>query len=518
MSNQVIIFDSTLRDGEQSLQTSINSKKKLEIALALEDLGVDIIELGFPISSPNDFSSVKTIAPIIQNSLICCLARCVSQDIDIAAEAMQAASQFRIHLFLATSPLHIKYKLKKTFNDILDMAVCSVKYARNYTDDIEFSCEDAGRTSIDDLSRIIEATINAGATTINIPDTVGYTIPSQFGNIITSLYNKVSNIDKAIISVHCHNDLGMAVGNSITAIQSGARQIECTINGIGERAGNAALEEVVMAIKVHHNLLNVHTNISHKKIFHTSKLISKLYNLDIPDNKAIIGNNAFSHSSGIHQDGMIKNQKNYEIISPQEVGIKNTKLNLTSKSGRAVIKYYMTQMGYKNNDYDINYLYKKFLKLTEKKGQIFDYDLEILAFLKETENNYNFYKLEKISIELIYPETVTVLVKLNCGGKTHKIYMKSTNTINAIYEALCKITGLTVKFKNYKLVINQNNGYKIISKVNIMVEYNGRYFYGIGCSPDILESSISAMLIVLNTIEKIKQVKIKRNANKEIIT
>jgi 2-isopropylmalate synthase len=323
MSQQVIIFDTTLRDGEQALQASLSVKEKIQIAMALERMGVDVMEVGFPVSSPGDFESVQTIARQIKNSRVCGLARCVDKDIDVAAEALRVAEAFRIHVFLATSTLHIESKLKRSFDEVLEMAIRSVKRARNYTDDVEFSCEDAGRTPIDNLCRVVEAAINAGATTINIPDTVGYTTPNQFGGIITTLYDRVPNIDKAIISVHCHDDLGMAVGNSIAAVQAGARQVEGTLNGIGERAGNTSLEEVIMAIKVRQDIMNVHTNINHQEIFRTSQIVSQLCNMPIPANKAIVGSNAFAHSSGIHQDGVLKNRENYEIMSPQTIGLKD---------------------------------------------------------------------------------------------------------------------------------------------------------------------------------------------------
>lgn len=306
MNNQVIIFDTTLRDGEQALSASLTVKEKLQIAYALERLGVDIIEAGFPVSSPGDFESVQTIAKNIKNSRVCALSRAVAKDIDAAAEALKVAEAFRIHTFISTSTIHVQDKLRRSYDDVVAMAVKAVKHARQYTDDVEFSCEDAGRTPIDNLCRMVEAAINAGARTINIPDTVGYTVPSEFGGIIQTLFNRVPNIDKAIISVHCHDDLGMSVANSIAAIQAGARQVEGTINGIGERAGNCALEEIAMIIKTRQELLGVTTGIKHDEISRTSKLVSQLCNMPIQSNKAIVGANAFSHSSGIHQDGMLK--------------------------------------------------------------------------------------------------------------------------------------------------------------------------------------------------------------------
>lgn len=312
---------------------------------------------------------------------MCALARCIDHDIDVAAEALRTAELFRIHAFLGTSTLHVESKLKKNFDQIMEMAVHSIKHARQYTDDVEFSCEDAGRTPIDNLCRIVEATIHAGARTINIPDTVGYTTPHQFSGIITSLYDRVPNIDKAIISVHCHNDLGMAVGNSIAAIQAGARQVEGTLNGIGERAGNTALEEVIMAIKVRQDLLDVHTNIHHQEIYRTSQVVSQLCNMPIPANKAVVGANAFAHSSGIHQDGVLKNRQNYEIMAPETIGQQKVELNLTSRSGRAAVKHRMQEIGYQENDYNMDKLYDAFLRLADTKGQIFDYDLEALVLL-----------------------------------------------------------------------------------------------------------------------------------------
>lgn len=369
MSDQVIIFDTTLRDGEQALSASLTVKEKLQIAYALERLGVDVIEAGFPISSPGDFESVQTIAKNIKNSRICALSRAVAKDIDAAAEALKVADQFRIHTFISTSTIHVQDKLRRSYDDVIEMGVNAVKHARKYTDDVEFSCEDAGRTPIDNLCRMVEAAIDAGANTINIPDTVGYTVPNEFGGIIQTLFNRVPNIDKAIISVHCHDDLGMSVANSIAAVQAGARQIEGTINGIGERAGNCSLEEVAMIIKTRESLLNVSTNIKHDEIHRTSKLVSQLCNMPIQSNKAIVGANAFSHSSGIHQDGMLKNKNTYEIMTPESIGLKNQALNLTSRSGRAAVKSHMDSMGYREEEYDLDTLYADFLKLADRKGR-----------------------------------------------------------------------------------------------------------------------------------------------------
>lgn len=511
MNQKVIIFDTTLRDGEQALQTSLGVRKKLEIAYALEKLGVDIMEVGFPVSSPGDFKSVQTIAQQIKNSLVCALARCVKTDIDIAAEALKVAKEFRIHIFLPTSAIHIQSKLRKNFNQIIDMTIHSIKYARQYTDNIEFSCEDAGRTEIDDLCRIVEVAIQSGARTINIPDTVGYTIPYQFGQIITSLYNKVSIIDQAIISVHCHDDLGMAVGNSITAIQAGARQVEGTITGIGERAGNAALEEIIMAIKVRKDLLNVYTDINHQEICRTSKIVSQLCSMPIPANKAIIGSNAFAHSSGIHQDGILKNKKNYEIIIPEDIGLKSIQLNLTSRSGRAAVKYHMQAMGYKDSDYNMDKLYSIFLKLADKKGRVFDYDLEALAFINNTQEGSEHFKLKYFNINSNSSGIATADIQLYCGNNQNICFCSTTGKgpVNAAYNALIRISKLPVHLEKYQLE-SQKYDCNILGQVDITVSYKGRKFHGTGLDTDVIESSIKAMIHALNNIWKSKQVIIAR--------
>lgn len=352
MSQHVKIFDTTLRDGEQALPASLTVKEKLQIALALEKLGVDIIEAGFPVSSPGDFESVRAIAQEVKNSTVCGLSRALPKDIDACGEALKIAERFRIHTFIATSDIHVGTKLKKSQDEVVEMAVAAVKHARKYTDDVEFSCEDAGRTHIDYLCRMVEAAINAGATTVNIPDTVGYTTPTEFGSIIQQLFNRVPNIDQATISVHCHNDLGLAVANSLAAIEQGARQVECTINGIGERAGNSSLEEIAMILQTRNERYGLSTNINSQEIHRTSKLVSQLCNMPVQANKAIVGANAFAHSSGIHQDGVLKGQNTYEIMTPESVGLNKNQLNLTSRSGRHVIKHRLTELGYLPNDYD----------------------------------------------------------------------------------------------------------------------------------------------------------------------
>ncbi|AAR99732.1 2-isopropylmalate synthase [Buchnera aphidicola] len=507
MNEKIIIFDTTLRDGEQALLTSLTSNEKIQIALALERLGVDVIEVGFPVSSPGDFKSVQMLSKIIKNSKICSLARCLPNDITIAADAMQFSKNFRIHLFLGTSDLHVSSKLKKNFNEIIEMAVASVKQAKKFTNDIEFSCEDAGRTTLQNLYCIIEAVIKAGATTVNIPDTVGYTTPTQFKKIITMLFNHVKNIHQAIISVHCHNDLGMAVANSISAVEAGVRQIEGTMNGLGERAGNAALEEVIMTLNVHKNSLKVSTDINIKEIHRTSKIVSQFCNTPIPLNKAIIGKNVFSHSSGIHQDGVLKNRKNYEIIDPNSIGFTDyCSLNLTSRSGRAAVKHHMKKMGYENSDYNLNELYIDFLKLADKKGRIFDYDLEALAFFKKQQNTEEYYKLEYFDVQSKLSGLSTAYIVLICGSQTNIQKATTYNgPVDAIYQALNKATLYSIVLKKFHLEAN-GEGKDALGKVNIIVQYKLRNFHGVGLATDIIEASAQAMVNVLNYIWKSQQV------------
>lgn len=506
MSDKVIIFDTTLRDGEQALQSSLTVKEKLKIALALERMRVDIMEVGFPVSSPGDFESVQTIAKKIKNSRVCGLARCVEKDIDVAANALSVADAFRIHIFMATSTLHIESKLKITFEDVYNRAIYCIKHARNYTDDIEFSCEDAGRTPIDNLCRIVEAAIHAGATTINIPDTVGYTVPLEFGGIIETLFNRVPNIDKAIISVHCHDDLGMSVANSITAIQKGARQIEGTINGLGERAGNCSLEEVIMAIKVRQKLLNVHTNINHQEIYRTSQIISQLTNTPVPANKAIVGSNAFSHSSGIHQDGILKNRETYEILSPESIGFHQVQLNLTSRSGRAAVKHRMRELGYNEHDYQLDQLYQEFLKLADKKGQVFDYDLEALVFMNQLAEEGDHFNLMAFDVFISSSSQANVSVTVCCGNQKQSQQTTSSNgPVDAIYQAIINISQLPVTIQKYQLA-SKGQGKNALGQVNIIAEYNGQRFHGVGIATDIIEASANALINTLNHVWRAKQI------------
>ena len=377
MKHKIHIFDTTLRDGEQVPGCKLNLPEKLEIAKALEELGVDIIEAGFPISSPGDFESVTQISRLIKNATVCALSRSVEKDIDAAAGALKYAQHPRIHTGIGTSDFHIKNKFNTTREKIIERAIEATKYAKNYVEDVEFFCEDAGRSDPKFLAQVVEAVIKAGATVVNIPDTTGYCLPDQYGRLIKYLVNHVSNIDKAIISSHCHNDLGLATANSISAVNNGATQIECTINGIGERAGNTSLEEVVMVIKQHAEL-RAYTNIHTQQLFPISRLVSEKMKMIVQPNKAIVGSNAFAHSSGIHQDGVIKNRANYEIIDPKEVGVGESSIILTARSGRAALRYRLQLLGFPVEQFDLNTLYDAFIEIADREKEVNEHHLQAM--------------------------------------------------------------------------------------------------------------------------------------------
>ncbi len=511
MTNQVKIFDTTLRDGEQALPASLSAKEKLQIALALERLGVDIIEAGFPVSSPGDFESVQMIAREVKNATVCGLSRALAGDIDACGQALRVADHFRIHTFIATSEIHVGAKLRKSQDEIVEMAVAAVKHARKYTDDVEFSCEDAGRTHIDYLCRMVESAINAGATTVNIPDTVGYTTPTEFGGIIQQLFNRVPNIDKATISVHCHNDLGLAVANSLAAVEQGARQVECTINGIGERAGNASLEEIAMILQTRKGMLGINTNINATEISRTSKLVSQLCNMPVQANKAIVGANAFSHSSGIHQDGVLKAQNTYEIMTPESVGINKNNLNLTSRSGRHVIKHRLTELGYSSDEYDLEAVYAAFLQLADKKGQVYDYDLEALLFFDKQKHDQAHYQLLYLQAnsgkEIIPSATVTLKV----GSEEITQSSIGNGPVDAAYNAILAILGhQDIEVVDFKLD-SKGEGADALAQVSVIATYNGRRFHGIGLATDIVEAGVKALIFVLNNTYLADQIDQQKN-------
>ncbi|MEQ3639758.1 MAG: 2-isopropylmalate synthase [Alteromonas sp.] len=517
MTNQVKIFDTTLRDGEQALPASLSAKEKLQIALALERLGVDIIEAGFPVSSPGDFQSVQLIAKEIKNSVICGLSRALPGDIDACGQALSVADQFRIHTFIATSEIHVGAKLRKSHDDVVDMAVAAVKHARKYTDDVEFSCEDAGRTHIDYLCRMVEAAIHAGATTVNIPDTVGYTTPTEFGGIIQQLFNRVPNIDKAIISVHCHNDLGLAVANSLAAVEQGARQVECTINGIGERAGNASLEEIAMILQTRKGLLGIDTNINSTEISRTSKLVSQLCNMPVQSNKAIVGANAFSHSSGIHQDGVLKAQNTYEIMTPESVGINKNNLNLTSRSGRHVIKHRLTELGYKPEEFDLEAVYDAFLKLADKKGQVYDYDLEALLFFDKQKHDQAHYQLLYLQANSGREIIPSATVKMKVGEQEITQACTGNGPVDAAFKAIISILGHEdLEIVDFKLD-SKGEGADALAQVSVIATYKERRFHGIGLATDIVEAGVKALIFVLNNTYLADQIDQQKNQQERVV-
>ncbi len=502
---KVIIFDTTLRDGEQALQQSLTAKQKLQIALTLEQLGVDVIEAGFPISSPGDLQSVREIAMALKNATCCGLSRALDKDIDACYEAFKGIDHYRIHTFIATSDIHTQSKLRKPFDEIVEMAVRAVKRARNYTDDVEFSCEDAGRTPIDHLCRMVEAAIDAGASTVNIPDTVGYTLPYEFGNIIKTLFNRVPNIDKACISVHCHNDLGMATANSLTAVMEGARQIECTVNGLGERAGNTSLEECVMAMKLRQDYMGgVYTNINCENIARASQVVAGITNEPVPSHKAIVGSNAFAHSSGIHQDGVLKNKSTYEILTPQSVGFKENNMHMTARSGRHMIKAVLTKLGYSEQSYNLDDIYERFLKLADKKGQVFDYDLEALLFLSHEQEEASQFTLDNLSVmsgdKHIIP---TASVRLKIGKRTRTESGTGNGPVDAVFNCISRLTGLKFELDNFTISA-KGSGMNAQGQVDVDVIYKGRHYHGKGLSTDVIEASAHSLISACNSIYRAK--------------
>jgi 2-isopropylmalate synthase len=507
-ANRIIIFDTTLRDGEQSPGASLNSQQKVEIANQLAKLGVDVIEAGFPISSPGDFESVKQISKQVRNTIICGLTRAVKKDIDVAYEALKSARYPRIHTGLGVSPQHIHYKLKKTENQVLDMAVSAVKYTKKYVKDVEFYAEDAGRAEPEFLFRIIEAVIKAGATVVNIPDTTGYTYPLEWGKLIRDIREKVPNSDRAVISVHCHNDLGMATANALSGVLNGARQVECTVNGIGERAGNTSLEEVVMTLQVRKKYFNALTNIKTKEICHTSRLVSKLTGIPVQPNKAIVGANAFAHSSGIHQDGVLKKRTTYEIIDPKSVGIEESKIMLTARSGRHALRHRLSELGYTIKKKDFERVYNTFLKLADKKKEVFDEDIISIAeegIAKVTE----LFLLKYFHISSGTGILPTATVKLAFKEKKKETILLAADygdgPIDGAYHAIDKILGKKMKWKVLPRLIDYSlqsisKGKDAQGEVGVKVNYKNVIFSGRGISTDIIEASIKAYLDALNKI------------------
>lgn len=503
MSNdRLIIFDTTLRDGEQSPGASMTQDEKVRIAKLLEQMKVDVIEAGFPIASVGDFESVQAVAKAVKDSTVCGLARALDKDIDRAGEAIKPAESGRIHTFIATSPIHMKDKLRMEPEQVLEQAVHAVKRARQYTDDVEFSAEDAGRSELDFLCRVVEAAIDAGASTINIPDTVGYNIPHQFGETVRQIIERVPNADKAIFSVHCHNDLGLAVGNSLAAVLNGARQVECTINGLGERAGNASLEEVVMAVRTRQDVFPCDTNIDTKIIVPASNLVSLVTGFPVQPNKAVVGKNAFSHESGIHQDGILKSRETYEIMRAEDVGWSDNKqLILGKHSGRAAVKSRLIELGVEiKTESALNTIFDRYKAVADLKHEIYDEDLMVIANESLSAISAN-VKYELISSWVCSEtgETPHAKVVISVDGKEVTGEADGSGSVDAVYSAIKNIVEDYGVLELYS-VNNVTSGTDSQGEVNVRLEKDGRLVYGTGADTDIVIASAKAYLDALNKL------------------
>jgi len=501
-ADNLVIFDTTLRDGEQSPGASMTKEEKVRIAVMLEKMKVDVIEAGFAAASQGDFDSIAAVASVVKDSTICSLARALEKDIGRAAESLATAQRKRIHTFIATSPIHMKYKLRMEPDAVIDQAVASVKLARSFTDDVEFSCEDAGRSEIDFLCRIIEAAIDAGATTINIPDTVGYQIPVKFGYMIEQLLSRIPNADKAIFSVHCHNDLGLAVANSLAAVDKGARQVECTINGLGERAGNASLEELVMAVRTRQDVFDISTGIDCSHIVPTSRLVSSITGFPVQPNKAIVGANAFAHESGIHQDGVLKHRETYEIMKAEDVGWNANKMVLGKHSGRAAFKSRIEELGHQfSSDQELNDAFALFKELADKKHEIFDEDLQTL--ISDSQNvqleNEKFRLLHmKVNCEMgVVPEA---FIRLEIDGQPVTATGSGDGPVDAAFKALESVADSGASLQLYSVnAITQGTDSQ--GEVTVRLEKEGRIVNGLGADTDIIVASVKAYLKALNLMQ-----------------
>jgi 2-isopropylmalate synthase len=502
--DKVIIFDTTLRDGEQAAGASLNFKEKLDIARQLEKLGVDVIEAGFPISSPGDFEAVQLIAREIKGSIVCALTHANAEGIDRAWEAIKDAKKSRIHVFLSASDIHLFHQLKKSREEILVMSREMVKRAKTYLDDVEFSPMDASRTEPKYLYQILEAVIDAGATTVNIPDTVGYAIPEEFGGLIEGIFKNVPNIRKAVVSVHCHDDLGLAVSNSLQAVCNGARQVECTINGIGERAGNASMEEVVMAIKTRKDFFNLDTGIDTTQFYKASRLVSDLTGFVVQPNKAIIGANAFRHMSGIHQDGVIKRAITYEIMDPKSVGIPASSLVMGKLSGRHAFKERLAELGYILDEAALNRAFDSFKDLADKKKEVTDRDIESLI-AEEMRTSTEVYHLDYVSVSCGDNTIPTATVRLIApDGQTMADAALGTGPVDAVYQAINRIVRVSNKLTEYT-VNSVTEGIDAIGEVLIRIESNGITYTGRGADTDIIVASAKAYMNALNRLLTVKK-------------
>ena len=503
--DKVIVLDTTLRDGEQAAGAKMNLREKLEIARQLEKLGIDIIEAGFPISSPGDFEAVSTIAKEVRTPVICALARALPKDIDRAWEAVKEAQRPRIHVFLSASDIHRVYQLKKSREEILQASCDMVARAKKYLDDVEYTPMDASRTEPEYIYQILEAVIDAGATTLNIPDTVGYAIPEEFGNLIEGILKNVPNIDRAVISIHCHNDLGLAVANSLEAIRRGARQVEGTINGIGERAGNASLEEIVMAIKTRSDFFNLTTDIDTTQIYKTSRLVSEITGFVVQPNKAIVGANAFRHESGIHQDGIIKMPITYEIMDPKTVGTPASSLVLGKLSGRHALKERLAELGYSLPDEDLGRIFIAFKELADKKEEITDRDIESLI-AEEQRTVSEIYHLDRLQVTCGDRGIPTASVKLiGPDGQVVADAALGTGPVDAVYQAINRIVGVPNRLTEFS-VKSVTEGINAIGEVLIKIESEGTTYTGRGADTDIIVASAKAYMNALNRLLAVKKI------------
>jgi 2-isopropylmalate synthase len=497
--DRLIIFDTTLRDGEQSPGASMNLAEKLEVAQALKDLGVDVIEAGFPIASPGDFEAVQAIAQQVEGPVICGLARCNPEDIDRAWEALRDSPRPRIHVFLATSAIHREFKLHMAKEEIVRRAVEGVERAKRYCDDIEFSPEDASRTELDFLAEVVEKAIEAGATTVNIPDTVGYAVPSLYAEAIRHLKRTVRDIDKAVISVHCHNDLGLAVANSLAALREGARQVECTINGLGERAGNCALEEVVMAVRTRADYYGLHTTINTRRLCPTSRLVAHVTGIQVQRNKAVVGQNAFAHEAGIHQDGMLKERTTYEIMQPEDVGLAKTELVLGKHSGRHALRDRVKELGYHLDEAQLQAVFDGFKVLADRKKVIYDADIEALAEA-QVHSGPALWTLESYHTSAgngTLPVAAVCLAHVD--GRRVEDAACGDGPVDAVFKTIERIVGISVQLKDYQ-VRSVSTGEDAQGEARVEVEYNSRIQRGHAVSTDVIEASAQAFLQALNRL------------------
>lgn len=497
MTNRIKIFDTTLRDGEQTPGVNLNIQEKLEIARQLEKLGVDVIEAGFAIASPGDFEAVKAVSENIKNVTIASLCRAVEKDIDRAWEAVKGAQSPRIHTFIATSDIHLKHKLKMTEDEVLERAVAMVKYAKKYCSDVEFSAEDASRTRVEFLVKVIEEVIKAGATVVNIPDTVGYTTPAEYGKIIRAIKENVSNIDKADISVHCHNDLGLAVANSLAAILNGATQVECTINGLGERAGNAAVEELIMGLDTRKDFYKIEHNINTKQIYRTSKLVSSLTGITVQPNKAIVGANAFAHESGIHQHGVLSEKSTYEIMKPESIGLGQNRMVLGKLSGRHAFEERLKEMGYTTLTPEaIQQAFEKFKSLADKKKVVLDRDIEALIEEKVSEVP-EIFELDSFQITSGNKSVATSTVSLKRKDNIITEAATGDGPVAAAFNAIERAVGISFSLEDYSLRA-VTEGKDALGEVTVRISKDGKLFVGRGVSTDIIESGVRAYLNAIN--------------------